>query len=153
MATQSHRSDGPAGVPRRRDRRNPVHSMDGPRSLPSGEDTRRVERGVTMTVGRSIGAKAGRKAIFLLLSLVVVLVGASSEALAQSIDCVGDAGGIVDGFVNYPVPPSQINIDGPCTIRNYPATNPLTSNISWFGSLPGSTLLILDNVVMTGNMS
>src|SRR5437867_7465425 len=106
-----------------------------------------------MTVGRSIGAKAGRKAIFLLLSLVVVLVGASSEALAQSIDCVGDAGGIVDGFVNYPVPPSQINIDGPCTIRNYPASNPLTSNISWFGSLPGSTLLILDNVVMTGNMS
>ena len=41
---------------------------------------------------------------------------AASPALA--IDCVGDAGGIVDGFVNYPVPPAQINIDGNCTIRN-----------------------------------
>src|SRR5437773_10338138 len=106
-----------------------------------------------MTGSDSIRARVGRKAIFLLLSLIVVLVGASSEALAQSIDCVGDAGGIVDGFVNHPVTPSQISIDGPCTIRNYPATNPLTSNISWFGSLPGSTLIILDNVVMTGNMS
>src|SRR5437867_10118565 len=91
------------------------------------------------------------RAILLLLSLFVVVIGAYSESLA--IDCVADAGGVIDGLVNYPVPPSQINIDGPCTIRNYPATNPLTSNISWFGSLPGSTLLILDNVVMTGNMS
>ncbi len=106
-----------------------------------------------MKVGNSIGAMARRKALFLALLFFGILAGASSEALAQSINCVGDAGGIVDGFVNYPVPPSQINIDGPCTIRNYPATNPLTSNISWFGSLPGSTLLILDNVVMTGNMS
>ncbi|HZM69832.1 MAG TPA: DUF11 domain-containing protein, partial [Candidatus Cryosericum sp.] len=107
-----------------------------------------------MKVGTSVGAKAGgRKAIVLLLALFGLLVGASSDALAQSIDCVGDAGGIVDGFVNYPNPPSQINIDGPCTIRNYTAANPLTSNISWFGSLPGSTLLILDNVVMSGNMS
>jgi uncharacterized repeat protein (TIGR01451 family) len=106
-----------------------------------------------MKVGISISAKIGRKALFLLLPLFILLAGASTEALAQSIDCVGDAGGIVDGFVNYPIPPSQINIDGPCTIRNYTASNPLTSNISWFGSLPGSTLLILDNVYMTGNMS
>jgi large repetitive protein len=106
-----------------------------------------------MTVGNPIRAKVGRKAVFLLLMLVALLAAASTEAQAQSIDCVGDAGGIVDGFVNYPVPPSQINIDGFCTIRNYTASNPLTSNISWFGSLPGSTLLILDNVVMTGNMS
>src|SRR4030095_11887898 len=95
----------------------------------------------------------GGKAFFLLLSLFAVSIAASSEAQAQAIYCVGDAGGIVDGFVNYPVPPSQINIDGPCTIRNYTASNPLTSNISWFGSLPGSTLLTLDNVYMTGNMS
>ncbi|HZN55672.1 MAG TPA: hypothetical protein VFB67_10170, partial [Candidatus Polarisedimenticolaceae bacterium] len=76
-----------------------------------------------------------------------------SAASAWAIDCVADAGGIVDGFVNYPVPPPQINIDGACTIRNYPASNPLTSNISWFGSLPTSTLLIFDNVVHTGNMA
>src|SRR5262245_22628513 len=106
-----------------------------------------------MRVGSSISVKVGRKALFLLLPLFILLAVASSEALAQSIDCVGDAGGIVDGFVNYPVPPSQINIDGPCTIRNYTTSNPLTSNISWFGSLPGSTLLIFDNVYHTGNMS
>ncbi len=106
-----------------------------------------------MTVSDSIRAKVGRKAIFLPLMLVALLGAASTEAQAQAIDCVGTAGGIVDGFVNYPVPPSQINIDGPCTIRNYPITNPLTSNISWFGSLPASTLLIFDNVYHTGNMS
>jgi large repetitive protein len=107
-----------------------------------------------MRVSGSLGAKARvGKAAFLSLALLALLLGASSDAQAQSIDCVGDAGGIVDGFVNYPVPPSQINIDGQCTIRNYTAANPLTSNISWFGSLPGSTLLILDNVFMTGNMS
>jgi len=72
---------------------------------------------------------------------------------ALAIDCVADAGGVIDGFVNYPVPPAQIQIDGPCTIRNYPATNPLTSNISWFGNNSTSWLLIFDNVVHTGNMS
>jgi uncharacterized repeat protein (TIGR01451 family) len=84
---------------------------------------------------------------------VVFALALLSAAPALAIDCVADAGGVIDGFVNYPVPPPQINIDGACTIRNYPASNPLTSNISWFGSLPGSTLLIFDNVVHTGNMS
>src|SRR6185436_12986092 len=97
--------------------------------------------------------RTGGRWIGILLFTLAMSMLAASPAQAQTIDCVGDAGGIVDGFVNYPVPPSQINIDGPCTIRNYTAANPLTSNISWFGSLPGSTLLILDNVVMTGNMS
>ena len=61
-----------------------------------------------MTVGNSISAKAGRKAIFLLLMLFALLVGASPEALA--IDCVATAGGIIDGFVNYPLaaPPEKI---------------------------------------------
>ena len=108
-----------------------------------------------MTFGEVIGRSGRRvaKAAFLLTALLAVSLGASSEARAQSIDCVGDAGGFVDGFVNYPVPPSQINIDGPCTIRNYTASNPLTSNISWFGSLPPGTLLIFDNVIHTGNMA
>jgi len=105
-----------------------------------------------MTVREFIGSRArGGKTVSLLLALFAVSLGASSEALA--IDCVADAGGIIDGFVNYPVPPPQIQIDGPCTIRNYTASNPLTSNISWFGSLPSSTLLIFDNVVHTGNMA
>src|SRR5258706_4418537 len=88
----------------------------------------------------------------LLLPFVLLLLNAA-PARALSIDCVADAGGVIDGFVNYPVPPAQINIDGNCTIRNYTASNPLTSNISWFGNNPTSWLLILDNVVMTGNMS
>jgi uncharacterized repeat protein (TIGR01451 family) len=92
----------------------------------------------------------GRGIAILLLSAAASLL---SAAPALAIDCVADAGGVIDGFVNYPVPPPQINIDGPCTIRNYPASNPLTSNISWFGSLPVSTLLIFDNVVHTGNMA
>ncbi len=86
------------------------------------------------------------------LPLVLVLA-LSATAPAWAINCVANAGGIIDGFVNYPVPPPQINIDGNCTIRNYPASNPLTSNISWFGNNPTSWLLIFDNVVHTGNMS
>src|SRR5262245_9588262 len=105
-----------------------------------------------MTVSDSFGVRGrGGKTVFLLLALFGLLLGASSEALA--LDCVADAGGIIDGFVNCPVAPPQINIDGPCTIRNYTAANPLTSNISWFGSLPASTLLVFDNVVHTGNMA
>ncbi|HEX5042866.1 MAG TPA: hypothetical protein VFV75_08155 [Candidatus Polarisedimenticolaceae bacterium] len=84
---------------------------------------------------------------------VAFALAALSAVPAWAIDCVADAGGVIDGFVNYPVPPPQINIDGPCTIRNYPASNPLTSNISWFGNNPTSWLLIFDNVVHTGNMS
>jgi uncharacterized repeat protein (TIGR01451 family) len=104
-----------------------------------------------MSFGNSIGARlGGGKAIFLLL-FFALMAFASPEALA--IDCVADAGGIIDGFVNYPVPPAQIQVDGNCTIRNYTASNPLTSNISWFGNNPTSWLLIFDNVVHTGNMS
>jgi len=87
------------------------------------------------------------------IPLIALALSLLSAVPALAVDCVADGGGIIDGFVNYPVPPAQINIDGACTIRNYPASNPLTSNISWFGSLPTSTLLIFDNVVHTGNMS
>ena len=38
--------------------------------------------------------------------------------------------------LSTPVPPSQINIDGNCTIRNFPASNPLTSNISFLRQQP-----------------
>src|SRR5262245_17032996 len=106
-----------------------------------------------MTVGKSIAKTLSRKAIFLSLLFFAPSLLTAAPALAISINCVADAGGIIDGFVNYPVPPAQINIDGNCTIRNYTAANPLTSNISWFGSFPTPMLLILDNVVMTGNMS
>src|SRR5262245_54290183 len=74
---------------------------------------------------------------------------------AQAEDCVADLGGVVDGFVN-PVAPSQIKIDGNCTIRNFPASNPLDTNFS-FMTQPGQTderwLVVFDNVVHTGQMS
>src|SRR6266571_3569893 len=69
-----------------------------------------------------------------------------------AINCVADAGGVVDGFVNYPVPPAQINIDGTCRVQNYPASNPLTSNFSFDGPLRG-VLVIFDNVIHTGSMA
>jgi uncharacterized repeat protein (TIGR01451 family) len=70
-------------------------------------------------------------------------------------NCVADFGGVIDGFV-YPVPPAQVNIDGNCTFRNFPASNPLTTNISFFTN-PGNNnqrwLVIFDNVDFIGNMS
>jgi len=44
------------------------------------------------------------------------------------------------------------HIDGNCTIRNFPASNPLTSNISFTGTGRG-WLVIFDNVDFTGNLS
>jgi uncharacterized repeat protein (TIGR01451 family) len=70
-------------------------------------------------------------------------------------DCVADFGGVIDGYVN-PVPPAQVNIDGNCTFRNFPVSNPLTTNISFFTN-PGNNnqrwLVIFDNVDFIGNMA
>ena len=93
----------------------------------------------------------GRWIKILLFPLVLLLLSAV-PARAQSVGgCVANFGGVIDGFVN-PVPPSQINIDGNCTIRNFPASNPLTSNISFTGTGRG-WLVIFDNVDFTGNLS
>jgi uncharacterized repeat protein (TIGR01451 family) len=104
-----------------------------------------------MTVSDSIGARAGsRKTIFLLLMLFALLMGASREALACQA-----YGGVIDGYVD-PVPPSQVQIDGNCTIRNFPASNPLTTNFSFYtqpGQNPERWLIIFDNVVHTGQMA
>jgi uncharacterized repeat protein (TIGR01451 family) len=88
--------------------------------------------------------------IRLLLCAFTLSLLAAAPALA--INCVADAGGIIDGFVNYPVPPTQINLDGNCRIQNYPSSNPMTSNFSFEGGLRG-LLIIFDNVDFTGNMS
>src|SRR6201997_364115 len=93
----------------------------------------------------------GRWIKILLFPLVLLLLS-SVPARAQSVGgCVANFGGVIDGFVN-PVPPSQINIDGNCTIRNFPASNPLTSNISFTGTGRG-WLVVFDNVDFTGNLS
>ncbi|HEX7962423.1 MAG TPA: hypothetical protein VF493_21095 [Terriglobales bacterium] len=90
----------------------------------------------------------------ILLFALAVLLLTSVPARAQAVGgCVANFGGVIDGFVNVPVPPSQINIDGNCTIRNFPASNPLTSNISFFGNNSKPWLVIFDNVVFTGNIS
>ena len=104
-----------------------------------------------MTFSGSVGARAGgRKATFLLLLFFALMIGASPEALACQA-----FGGLIDGFVD-PVPPSQVQIDGNCTIRNFPASNPLTTNFSFF-TQPGQTderwLIVFDNVVHTGQMA
>src|SRR5262245_51988915 len=73
---------------------------------------------------------------------------------ARADDC-STYGGLLDGFAGTPAP-SQLNIDMNCTIRNYPASNPLDTNIS-FKTQPGQTderwLVIFDNVVHTGQMA
>src|SRR3989454_9033437 len=61
--------------------------------------------------------------IKILLFAFGLLLLSAVPARAQSVGgCVANFGGVIDGFVN-PVPPSQINIDGNCTIRNFPASD------------------------------
>ncbi len=79
-----------------------------------------------------------------------MLLGSASSAQAQQAVPCSDFGGVLDGFDGTP-PPSNLEIDQNCTIRNYPAANPLTSNIRF--EPPGPWLVIFDNVVHTGNIS
>ncbi len=85
----------------------------------------------------------------------MLLVLASVNAQAQAVDCSSFPNATLDGFVN-PNPPSNINIDTNCTVRNFPASNPLDTNFAFF-TQPGQTderwLIIFDNVVHTGQMS
>src|SRR5882724_7656801 len=141
MATQSHRSNEPWEGPQDGGTAR-IRPHGRPRSLPPATNHRFRGARATMTVRDSIGAKA---LLFFALSLLTAVP-------ALAINCVADAGGIVDGLVNYPVPPAQINIDGNCRIQNYPASNPMTSNFSFDGTLRG-VLVVFDSVVFTGNMS
>jgi large repetitive protein len=98
-------------------------------------------------------ARQGSRRIGIRLVAAALLLLAAAPALA--VNCT-DAPyfGVIDGNV---VPaPSQIQIDANCTVRNFPASNPLTTNFS-FLTQPGQTqqrwLVIFDNVVHLGNMS
>src|SRR5215469_6925926 len=105
-----------------------------------------------MTSSNTNNARPHGSWIKILLFAIAVLLLSAVPARAQSVGgCVANFGGVIDGFVN-PAPPSQINIDGNCTIRNFPASNPLTSNISFTGTGRGF-LVIFDNVDFIGNMS
>ena len=76
-------------------------------------------------------------------------------ALAAAEDCSEFPNGTIDGFAGD-IAPSQIQIDRNCTIRNFPASNPLATNFS-FLTQPGQTqerwLIVFDNVVHTGQMA
>jgi uncharacterized repeat protein (TIGR01451 family) len=100
-------------------------------------------------VGRG-GASLARRVFAVLLFSVATL--AAFPVSAE--DCSEFFGGVLDG--NVTPAPSQIQIDRNCTIRNFPASNPLTTNFS-FLTQPGQTnerwLIIFDNVVHTGEMA
>ena len=87
---------------------------------------------------------------------LLLLVGLSlfSAQSAQAQAC-SDFGGVLDGFAGD-IAPSQLQIDQNCRIQNYPASNPLRTNFSFF-TQPGQNderwLIIFDNVVHTGQMS
>src|SRR5215831_9551813 len=105
-----------------------------------------------MTSSDTHNTKPRASWIRILLFLAGLSLLSAVGARAQSVGgCVANFGGVIDGFVN-PVPPSQINIDGNCTIRNFPASNPLTSNISFTGTGRG-WLVIFDNVDFIGNLA
>jgi uncharacterized repeat protein (TIGR01451 family) len=74
---------------------------------------------------------------------------------AQAQDCSDYPGGVIDGFAGD-IAPSQLQIDRNCTVRNFPASNPMRTNFSFF-TQPGQTnerwLIVFDNVVHTGQMS
>ena len=93
----------------------------------------------------------GRFFARLLAALLLTAAGASANAQ----DCSDYPNGTLDGFAGT-VAPSQLQIDRNCTVRNYPASNPLNTNFSFF-TQPGQTnerwLIIFDNVVHTGQMS
>ncbi len=103
-----------------------------------------------MKSGDSIRVRVSRSWIRFLLLCFVLWLGAS-PALAE--DCVADFGGLLDGFAGD-VAPSQLSIDGNCTVRNYPGG--MSTNFSFF-TQPGQEderwLVIFDNVVHTGQMS
>jgi large repetitive protein len=106
-----------------------------------------------MTPFRASSARTSGRRMTLRLAAAALLLLLAGPALA--VNCL-DAPyfGVIDGNV---VPaPSQIQIDGNCTVRNFPASNPLTTNFSFF-TQPGQTqerwLIIFDNVVHLGNMS
>ena len=98
-------------------------------------------------------ARSGRLVSRLFAALV--LLGASFAANAQAVSCSDFPNSTLDGYVT-PNPPSNVNIDQTCTVRNFPASNPLTTNFSFF-TQPGQNnerwLIVFDNVVHTGQMA
>src|SRR5512140_2537142 len=96
----------------------------------------------------SVRAGAGWLAI-LLFAAALLLLGVRPVQAQSSTNCVGTYGGVIDGNVT-PVP-SNLSIDGRCTIKNFPASNPYGGNVSLLSTR--NTLLVFDNVAFIGNIS
>src|SRR5882672_219094 len=86
--------------------------------------------------------------VLLLLALALLLFG--TRPAHAGTGCDATYGGTLNGFVN-PTPPTLLQIDGDCTIENFPASNPYGGSISWLSV--SNTLLIFNNVDFVGNMS
>ena len=100
----------------------------------------------------TISVRAGGGWVTQLFSVALLMLAAFP---ALAVNCSDPPYfGVIDGNVHPP--PDQVQIDGNCTIRNYPASNPLSTNFS-FLTQPGQTqerwLVVFDNVVHLGNMS
>ena len=97
--------------------------------------------------------RAGSSRIGVRLFAFVLLMLSAASVRAEN--CTEYVNGLLDGFAGT-VAPSQLQIDRICTIRNYPAGNPLGTNFS-FLTQPGQTdqrwVVIFDNVVHTGQMA
>src|SRR5687768_14228699 len=111
MATQSYRSNGPqgpttAGPPES----SPLRGL--PRSLPT---TNCLVMGTRAYMTSRNTGRVRMSYSWIGILLFIFLLSHLTAAPAQAEDCVADLGGVVDGFVN-PVAPSQIQIDGSCTI-------------------------------------
>src|SRR5688572_27248338 len=153
MATQSHRSNGPTGPMTAGPPESSPHQLwPVSPSVPATHSLGNGTRASMIANGRNY-VKVGCSWIGILLFAFALSL--LTAAPAQAEDCVADLGGVLDGAIT-PVPPSQIQIDGNCTIRNFTAANPLTTNFS-FLTQPGQTnerwLIIFDNVVHTGQMA
>src|SRR5215470_2463696 len=105
-----------------------------------------------MTSSGTNNVRVGYSWIAILLFALAMSLLTAVPARAQStVNCPSQSGPVIDGFVN-PIPPVNVQIDGNCTIRNFPASNPLTTNILFYW--PGNGwLLIFDNVDYIGNLS
>src|SRR5262245_39416436 len=98
--------------------------------------------------------RASRRAsLRLALALIAAALLAAREARADN--CSDYPNGLIDGFPGTPQP-AQLKIDRNCTVRNFPASSPLSTNFS-FLTQPGQTderwIIIFDNVVHVGQMA
>jgi large repetitive protein len=102
------------------------------------------------TIG--IGARRAWAAALLCVLAMFAMFAMPAVTFAQSsVDCSAFPNNTIDGTIHSP--PSQITIDGHCTIRNFPQSNPLDSNINFNAPGGGNWLSVFDNVHHTGQMA